>query len=851
MLVTKSTVRLPHKPKNVWQYNEPYSFELADISVEELAAWLSSGGFFKAGIYNIEECKSRKVDRMVGEQVAAIMGKQFAQGSQIICLDFDSCEQTPAQVVDVLAGKGLLPNFMYYSYSQDPEKNSRENVNTIYIYYSINENPPKNSYKNGYNFRLVWCLSDVLNNDEYESIYCKLLDFCAEQGVNPDPATKDISRVWWGGVLGYELYSDEPVNIKASLGWQEIAARASKSANSKLRQIVNAKNAFISEYKDEVEFPESVEVGNEWWTKLRGVCGLWDRYEAGEYLNHNERLTLFTNLKFLKRSNTHESIYKDVMQFYNPDVWASHTFNERQLKSWLSNQSLGAYPICRTPEGYKTIADFLSKDWTKPRKFVNQNKVTLVELDAWLDENIPHVLDDEECNYFKSQTASGKTERIIDYLINQDFTKKYIVALPYLSLIEEFAERWYEKTNRELFAQPTEFEYTDMDLARLHLGLGKESKFPEKTEFIRHMQMDEETSGGTYVVTHTTLLSLPYVPCQRIIIDENIEDALVHEYVFSKAQLRTITDYIPASKRHYIEELCERIDETESGDIDISCFADFLTEFEKNITDYIDEVPQEVQPAGIFNCRNATIARKCKEGMRVTIKTPLIEDAMADNTPITLFTATPQPSIIRDLYGSAFNIIEAPFAANEGKIIQFRTKSGARGLNNANLPDLFETVKKTMLTRYDRPLSEYYLLTFKLAPEFQEKVEEMGFRLPRHADGTQIHIDNCAGLDRLKGEQVIVAAKKDLPPDCYLKMYEDITGETTDHLDMNKHIIRHCGVDFCCYLYNDSRIRSRQMEYINRLSAQAIGRARALREKEASVYYFSDYPVNDVDEIYN
>ena len=100
MLVTVSKYKVDRKPTNVFQHNEPFSFEVKDLSVEEFAEHCGTGGFFKASIFDIEACKERKLDKMMGEYDGAIMGKKFSQGSNVICLDFDSSELSPQDVID-------------------------------------------------------------------------------------------------------------------------------------------------------------------------------------------------------------------------------------------------------------------------------------------------------------------------------------------------------------------------------------------------------------------------------------------------------------------------------------------------------------------------------------------------------------------------------------------------------------------------------------------------------------------------------------------------------------------------------------------------------------------------------
>lgn len=866
MLVTVSKYKVDRKPTNVFQHNEPFSFEVKDLSVEEFAEHCGTGGFFKASIFDIEACKERKLDKMMGEYDGAIMGKKFSQGSNVICLDFDSSELSPQDVIDKLAGQGILPNFYYYSFSQDPHTVFTETSfldKKMYLefcsLYNIYKESRKEStkigtnirYKDGWNFRVCWCLSEPLTNQEYEDIYCKLLDLCGELGVKADTATKDISRVWWGGLLGYCLISKDLINIKASLGWQEIAKRVAKAKTLKIARIIDSKNNLISEYREQIEFPDTYAVDSFWWSKLHAHCRLWDRYEDGEYLNYNERLTLFTNLKFLKYSDHNNSIYEDIMRFYDPQVYEGHSFNEQQLKTILTNQSLGAYPICIGNDGlYKTVADYMREDRSRPQIANKRDRIDAEESDRVMDKLITQVLDSPRNNYFKSQTATGKTEHIIDYLIEAPWNRKYIVAVPYLNLINEFEERWRAKSQRPIYCMPTDAEYTDMDLARLNLGLGRESKNLEKAEFIEHLMRSADNDGeGVFVITHALLLNLPYIPNDRIIIDENIEEALVKEYVFTKAQLRSMTDYVKPKNRPLIDKLIEAIDR-KKGEIDITPLHTLLPDFEKNIAQYIDEVPKSTQPAGIFNTYLTSTGKICKEGIRVRVKTPLIQSAIKNRTLITIFTATPLSTLLKQDFDSVFEVVEAPLVRNKGKIVQFKSITGARGINNSRLIPMYKEIKSIMERRYDKPLNQYYLLTFKLSDDLQRQVEELGFKLPRIKD-KQIHLDNCAGLDFLKGKEVIVAGKKDLPPDYYLKRYEDIKGEVVDHLPMKWFSISTNGVNCSCYLYEDSEMRSIQMDYINKIATQAVGRARALREANSIVYYFSDYVIDDVDELYD
>ena len=173
MKITSSILKLKSKG-NAFEYNSPYYFNVRDFTITEFAEFCSSGGFFKAALYDLDKAKANVVEKKMGKNVVPF-GKGNAHGANVLALDFDSIEQTPTDVVEVFAESGLLPNFMYWSASQEPRKvlalaeNSRKTPSTLYISQSDGKNTTIFSsgldqesagaetphHKDGYNFRLV------------------------------------------------------------------------------------------------------------------------------------------------------------------------------------------------------------------------------------------------------------------------------------------------------------------------------------------------------------------------------------------------------------------------------------------------------------------------------------------------------------------------------------------------------------------------------------------------------------------------------------------------------------------------------------------------------------------------
>jgi hypothetical protein len=321
-------------------------------------------------------------------------------------------------VVDYATSIGLLPSLWYYSYSQ--------------------------GIKAGYNFRVLWVLAEPIKPIQYENIYKNLLEAFAD--FNPDRATKDASRLWFGTREPATIISNKPIPL-STIGWLGVCEKMKEGQTiQKAKKAVKCceKDFFTVESSGSVE-PFYITQRRRWWEELRVRCWLWDRWERGEYLNYNQRLTLFTNLKYLKYTDTNYTIVADVLEFYEKHkaVYEGHTCDEKQIRSMFLNTTLHAMGIVKV-EGKDepiTVKEYFE---TGEREVINTiEKVSLKELDEMLDERFPVLLDDEGIVYIKAQTACGKTHRVIHWLLKQDLTQKKIVySAPRYTNISEFEERF-------------------------------------------------------------------------------------------------------------------------------------------------------------------------------------------------------------------------------------------------------------------------------------------------------------------------------------------------------------------------------------------------------------------------
>lgn len=844
--ITHSTCRTDSKPQGgqVAKYQKASNYVLESVSVEQFAALAANGYTWRAGIY---------------KDGATSFKKSNALASQIIALDFDGIDSTPYEVAEYAANIGLAANVVYPTFSQNPDtweeaKKQAEiytpRLDDFKYIYSRQGPMYKNEYKNGYNFRLVWCLSEQVEVREYEQAAKVLLEIFNK--YNPDKATKDVSRLWFGSAIGAIVLNEQTTDVKqfrASLGQHTVAA---KIADGKTAcRALSAKGGFTQDY---AELPEQdvVAVEGNWWEGLRRKCPLWDKYEKGKYLDYNERLVLFSNLKYLRRSDSAKSIVGDIEQFYKDEVWQGHTFNAEQLRRLMSSSSLKAKPIVKYQGELITVPEYFKipqRDRAVITPKEKEGLITLAELDRWLDENVAAVLDSPGCQYLNSQTGSGKTERIIRYIDSAMPWKKrkIIYAVPHFKGGEEFYERFRAVSDKEIHLLPQQ-RLTARDILLLQMGLPKETKCQERADFITSM-MDAE--DGLWVITHSLLVNLPDIEADLIVVDENIEDSMIRTSVLTMPQLSSLMPFLPVEDRtEYVQWLAE-VEEMDRGqDVELGFLRNKVAPvLRKRIEDYLSgEVPLSDIPQGFFACEEhegRTSVQKGMPAIRITQQSPLMVRAMAKRIPVKLFSATPLSARIKNYYGLEIEILKAPVARGAGKIIQYRGMSGAKGKvvdgQPENLKELAAYIKSSLP---EEEIAHSLLISFKGTEGFWKGE---GFNLAELEDGTAIHFKNNCGLDYLKGRSLIVVGKYDINPECYLGTWDDIGDGTTPRLQNTTVELN--GVKQTLYLWDKEELKAEQLERLEEAAEQTAGRARTLREAGATVYLFSNFTIRGVDEV--
>ena len=787
---------------------KPRAYKYADCSVPEMAQIIGSGHAWRAGLYD-EDAPSFK--------------KANVKAAQVLALDFDARPDAPEDVIEYAESIGLPPSLWYWSYSQGK--------------------------KPGNNFRVLWVLEEPIKPIQYETIYKNLLD--AFKKYEPDAATKDASRLWFGTRKAATIINEKPVPL-AVIAWLSVCKKLEEGQTvQKAKKAVKGceNEYFQAQAAADVEPFPITQGETKWWERLRVRCWLWDKWERGEYLNYNQRLTLFTNLKYLRYTDNNHSVFRDVMDFYNPATYSGHTCDEAQILGMFLNTTL--YPLGIVEAGEEkplTVAEWFRRG-NKEVINAGEGKIPLEELDALLDEHIPRLLSDEGIIYIKAQAACGKTHRVIDWMLSQDLTeRKIIYAVPQYTNIKEFVER-FEAAQERQGQQPgahihtiPKGKYTPHDLLLMEMGFPARTRQDERYKAIQ--EMINPANKGVYVATHQLIAHLRECPADCIIIDENIEDALVDGVVLDKAGIGGLIGFFKdRADRDTVQDFIEVMDGMERGEkIDVSPLRQAI----QNSFEWNDYINGGKTMAGVGKLLDTSAdARITKQrdvsGIRFLTRSTLITKALQNSIPIKLLSATPKPARLAAAYGTEeIPVYSFPEGRNEGEIIQYTGMTGAKGNNCEKIPELISYVVSKVPPE---DLKRAKVISFLGAIPYWE---DAGFEIPSYK-GEKIHLANNAGLDFLKGQVVIVAGKFDNDDDTYLDLFYDLHPHTTQppHKEtwcgeINNRLVR-------LYLWNDADLRALQIENIQLYLSQSVGRARALREAGAKVYLFANFPILEAD----
>lgn len=825
----------PEQQMEIVECQRPQHYQIVEVSPQQIFTLICEGRCWRAGLL---------------KDGAKNFTKASFLGSRIVALDFDTCETTPQEVVEYCKSQDIEPNFWYYSFSQGKK--------------------PLNNY------RIVWVLAEPISVSEYEALYLAFLrDAVFSQA---DPKCKDISRLWHGTRNGGQFIKETPIDFKKFDIFPRLEEKKEKKKKESIsiyedEEQADTEQAFIME---RYSFP--------WDFYLSDVCDLWDKWRHKDYLHHTQRLLLFSQLKCLKYAKSiGKSLLDEIMKYYDADLYKDSGCNKEQIKYFLNtkyrvpNNKLVFY----NGKEYTIAEWFISGDYLTRDKAKERYRITREQLKDEADKKIPIMLEQDGIQYIECQTEAGKTERIINYLASLDLTQvKIIYSIPTYILIDEFIKRITNKgVSRDVIFSPRKVEYSAEDLLYLDAG------FPEGIKATAQMKerkkelalVEDESKKGLFIITHAALAHLRNLTASKIIIDENIEDVLIARHTISlsfitalQAFIYTVDEIATNCPRHIkikgktAEEKLEYIKrQIDAVKIDLQRIIDTVSTAEPQTiiegidTDrlvryinfkrlIIDEAREGLR--GIGKLRNANLL---STGIDWEGRKYLFFENISDfltvaadkGVSVKLLTGTPklkqlEAGLPADLRGT-IEELSIDRAEPLGNVYQWLIQ-GASG----SKAKIIETMNFAIDTLEERGVDwqNIYCLTLKKCVDLARM---KGFYIPTTEEGEPIYIENCAGLDSFKGQDLIVIGKADIAKSDYLDMLHD--KKVNDTQKSKTRPIADTGIETQIHGFLERELWDLQAEQIREPIEQAVGRARTLWYN-CNVYVFCDFPVRNATE---
>lgn len=780
-----------------------------EVGIAQAFTYITEGRCWRAGIL---------------KDGATSLKKENFEGAQIFALDFDSCDYTPEELVAYCQSITIPPNFWYWSFSQGGKK-------------------PKN------NFRIVWVFSKAISAAEYEELYKAILQ--DNMFAAADKATKDISRLWFGTSKGGGLLREEPITYNSFDVFSRAEQVSSSAREKRTRAYYQGKTAqdFIMD-----------EEGFEWDEALQGVCDLWDRWRNKEYLHYNQRLLLFTELKCLKYADgINKTILDRIMSYYDAELYADSKCNIYEISYFMSSKTSDKVgnKIVKLNEDEYTVSEYFHSGAYLRKLEANEGvRITREELKKQADDKIPATLAAEGIHYIECQTEAGKTERIIRYLCGFDFTeKKIIYSVPTYKLINEFIDR-LEKAgfDMDLIHYPKKIDYTEEDLLILDAGFPESVKTtPEMLERKKELQkISDENIKGLFLITHSCLTHLRSFNVFEIIIDENIEDLVIDRNDIPLDKLYALKAYLNDEGKEELEHIAEIISNGEPQDIiegiDRNKLFNGIDIGRLIKSDTFRNDRKEMYPIGKIRFADKLSIGENRFGSRYLhfeTMSKLFQYSLDRGIRVKLFTGTPKlaqlaaglPQEVADILNR--NIVKIDRAKPLGHIYQFAKFKGSK--TSLDRPMVWQNMKKE-LEKYGVDWQNTNTLTLK---SYVDKARREKFKIPKTIDGEIMYIENCAGLDCLKGRDLIVIGKADKPKETYL----DMKGKVDDKSSTTRaRIFEGVAGTHKIFGFNNDELWQLQAEQMRLYTEQAVARARTLWH-DVNVYVFCDLPVRDAEQI--
>lgn len=195
---------------------------------------------------------------------------------------------------------------------------------------------------------------------------------------------------------------------------------------------------------------------------------------------------------------------------------------------------------------------------------------------------------------------------------------------------------------------------------------------------------------------------------------------------------------------------------------------------------------------------------------------------------IIILSATANEFVYRKLYGNRIEFYDLGNVELKGKLIQDTTLT----FSKQNL------IKAETLQYASEKIEERMVITFqKCARHFKTAYKN-------------IYFGNCQGKDKFKDKPLAIIGTPHVNPATYF-LYSKFLGLSYKPEDfrMNMYSVHRNGMYFNFFTFENEDLRNLQFYFIERELRQAVGRARLIREPNADVLVFSNFPLPEAKQL--
>ncbi|GAB2613986.1 hypothetical protein [Belliella aquatica] len=456
-------------------------------------------------------------------------------------------------------------------------------------------------------------------------------------------------------------------------------------------------------------------------------------------------------------------------------------------------------------------------------------------LKKFIDIDNKKIVGDNDIHFLKAAAGIGKTEIIIKM-------RDSVIAVPTHNLKDETAKRLRKLfPEKEIRVSPEIPDFSKEVKMRVE-SLFESGRNSFVRTFLSNLTEDPTTENGTkedqnlakkyledlehvnepgeYLIITTHHKGLFSSFGKRLIIfDEDPYNLLLEQNSFDLVKLIRFANRFQdnSPERNAFNFIIEELNKTNYQEVR-RFPQEIFSGLESNILKRVNQ-DDKLQAIVHFLYSHSYLKIKTKGVEKVNF---IMKRAFPEDATCLILSATLSRELYQNLLGKeiGLNYLDISNVKHKGKIYQNSDFSYSK------------SQKETWDYLVKEKIKGRFVITFKpFKEEFNSKREDINF-----------YFFNCSGYNGLKGKDIVVLGTPRMSPIRY-KLIANVLGIPVENLNSSSKLVERNGRSVIFYSLNNPTLMNIELDLIEGELIQAIGRARALREENASVHVFTNFPL--------